>query len=125
MVRHFTYCWYILDGRTLNLDLAYYFYIFYFLNTQWFNLLPPYKYLAAIMAPSAIEPFTEEAQQTPGVKPARLYPVKEAHFESFLEPQPDGYQQALAQGPGNAAIVIDNGNFEHSLLNFCWEIISG
>lgn len=50
------------------------------------------------------------------IKPPQLYPVKEAHFERFLEPQPEGYQRAVARGRGNAAIVIDNGNREYAHL---------
>jgi actin-related protein 5 len=64
------------------------------------------------MAPSAIHSPSQETGQPSELKPPRLYPTKEAHFERFLEPQPDGYQRAVARGPGRAAIVIDNGNSE-------------
>ena len=68
------------------------------------------------MAPSAISSLTHETELPSVVKPPRLYPVKEAHFEKYLEPQPEGYQRAVTRGPGIAAIVIDNGNCEYPLL---------
>ncbi|RQM06625.1 hypothetical protein DH86_00001246, partial [Scytalidium sp. 3C] len=47
----------------------------------------------------------------PGDVPApKLYPVKEVHFENFVEPQTEGYRQAHARGVDGAAIVIDNGS---------------
>ena len=61
------------------------------------------------MAPSAIYSLTQETGQPSVIKPPQTYPVKEAHFEKYLEPQPEGYQRAVARGPGNTAIVIDNG----------------
>lgn len=64
------------------------------------------------MAPSAIHSPSQETGLPSELKPPRLYPVKEAHFERFLEPQPDGYHRAVARGPGHATIVIDNGNSE-------------
>ncbi|KAG5928052.1 hypothetical protein E4U42_001327 [Claviceps africana] len=61
------------------------------------------------MAPSA----TDEAKQTgPSdrkLPQPKLYPVKETRFETFIEPQSDGYKKALEQ-PDKAAIVIDNGS---------------
>jgi len=68
------------------------------------------------MAPSAIYSLTQETGQPSVIKPSQLYPVKEAHFEKYLEPQPEGFQRAVARGPGNAAIVIDNGNSEYAYL---------
>ncbi len=62
------------------------------------------------MAPSAIDPPAQGPSQSAVTSPPRLYPVKEAHFEKFLEPQPDGYEQAVSRGSSNVAIVIDNGN---------------
>jgi actin-related protein 5 len=62
------------------------------------------------MAPSAIDPPARESGLADITRPLKLYSVKESHFESFLKPQPEGYQKAVARGPGNAAIVIDNGN---------------
>jgi actin-related protein 5 len=61
------------------------------------------------MAPSAIGPPAQGLAQPFVTRPATLYPVKEAHFESYLKPQPEGYQQAVRRGSDNAAIVIDNG----------------
>jgi actin-related protein 5 len=68
------------------------------------------------MAPSAIYSLTQETGQPSVIKPPQTYPVKEAHFEKYLEPQPEGYQRAVARGPGNTAIVIDNGNSEYAQL---------
>ncbi len=62
------------------------------------------------MAPSAIYSPTQDVQPSE-VKPPQLYSVKEAHFERFLEPQSDGFRRAVSRGPGNTAIVIDNGDF--------------
>ena len=60
------------------------------------------------MAPSAVDSSATDSGP-PNIPPPHLHPVKEAHFESFLSPQPDGYQQAVSQGYGKVAIVIDNG----------------
>jgi actin-related protein 5 len=60
------------------------------------------------MAPSAVDPSAPDSGPT-SIPPPHLHLVKEAHFESFLSPQPDGYQQAVSQGYGKVAIVIDNG----------------
>lgn len=68
------------------------------------------------MAPSAIYSLTQETGQSSVIRPPQLYPVKEARFEKYLEPQPEGFQRAVARGPGNAAIVIDNGNSEYAYL---------
>lgn len=61
------------------------------------------------MAPSATSP-AAQVSGPPGDVPApKLYPVKEVHFENFVEPQTEGYRQAHARGVDGAAIVIDNG----------------
>jgi hypothetical protein len=62
------------------------------------------------MTPSAVYSPSQEAGQPSMIKPPQMYPVKEAHFEKYLEPQPEGFERAVSRGPGNAAIVIDNGN---------------
>ena len=64
---------------------------------------------STIMAPSAIDPVSQDPGQPEVVRPPHLFTVKEAHFESFIEPQPDGYEKAVSRGLGNVAIVIDNG----------------
>lgn len=61
------------------------------------------------MAPSAIDRPGQGQSQPAVTTPPHLYSVKEAHFERFLEPQPDGYEQAVGRGSSNVAIVIDNG----------------
>jgi actin-related protein 5 len=61
------------------------------------------------MAPSAV---THESGQPEAIRPPKVYPAKEAHFEAFLPPQPDGYKKAAtaaARGSRETAIVIDNG----------------
>ena len=66
------------------------------------------------MAPSAT---SETAFAIPDSKrpaersypPAKIFPVREAKFEERIPVQPDGREKALAQPPGGAAIVIDNG----------------
>lgn len=65
----------------------------------------------ANMAPSAVAAqVAETASGRPqAVGPPRLYPVKEAHFEGYISPQPDGYRKAQQMGSDNVAIVIDNG----------------
>lgn len=60
------------------------------------------------MAPSAIDDRVPQAPHEKTYPPAKIFPVKETKFEKFIEPQTDGYKRALEQ-PGNAAIVIDNG----------------
>ncbi|SPO05993.1 probable ARP5 - Actin-related protein [Cephalotrichum gorgonifer] len=42
--------------------------------------------------------------------PAKIFPVREARFEKPIPVQVDGREKALAQPPGSAAIVIDNGS---------------
>jgi actin-related protein 5 len=59
------------------------------------------------MAPSAIEATAPAFDRRSPIPPPQLYPVREAHFEGYLEPQPDGYQKAKSRD--GAAIVIDNG----------------
>ena len=51
-----------------------------------------------------------DAEPENNVPPPQLYPPREAHFEKFIEPRPDGYQKAKSRGGDRAAIVIDNGN---------------
>jgi hypothetical protein len=64
----------------------------------------------ATMAPSATTPHAPEVSAArPEAGPAKIYPVKEAHFEGYLPPQPDGYRKAQQIGSDNVAIVIDNG----------------
>ncbi|PMD54206.1 actin-like ATPase domain-containing protein [Hyaloscypha bicolor E] len=62
------------------------------------------------MAPSAIDTPMHDAEPENNVPPPQLYPPREAHFEKFIEPQPDGYQKAKSRGGDRAAIVIDNGS---------------
>jgi actin-related protein 5 len=64
---------------------------------------------AATMAPSAIASQLATSRQPETVAPPKLYPVKEAHFEGFVAPQPDGYRKAQQIGSDNVAIIIDNG----------------
>lgn len=63
------------------------------------------------MAPSATEPTAPISQTESIVAPPKLYPPRETHFEKYIESQTDGYQSARSRGPGNAAIVIDNGKY--------------
>ncbi|PMD25747.1 actin-like ATPase domain-containing protein [Hyaloscypha hepaticicola] len=51
-----------------------------------------------------------DAEPENTVPPAQLYHQREAHFEKFIEPRPDGYQKAKSRGGDRAAIVIDNGS---------------
>jgi actin-related protein 5 len=51
----------------------------------------------------------QDAEPDNIVPPAQLYHPREAHFEKFIEPRPDGYQKAKSRGGDRAAIVIDNG----------------
>lgn len=60
------------------------------------------------MAPSAIDERMPQAPPEKTYPPAKIFPVKETKFEKFIEPESDGRKKALEQ-PGNAAIVIDNG----------------
>ncbi|KAF4634140.1 hypothetical protein G7Y89_g3957 [Cudoniella acicularis] len=62
------------------------------------------------MAPSAIETAPQASEPESSIPPPKLYPPREAHFEKFIEPQPDGYRKAVSRGPDRAAIVIDNGS---------------
>ncbi|KAH8777005.1 hypothetical protein BGZ57DRAFT_360303 [Hyaloscypha finlandica] len=62
------------------------------------------------MAPSAIDTPMHDAEPEDNVPPPQLYPPREAHFEKFIEPRPDGYQKAKSRGGDRAAIVIDNGS---------------
>lgn len=61
------------------------------------------------MAPSAIEPLAQISTPREAVPPPRLYTPREAHFESFVEPQYDGFSKAKSKGFEKATIVIDNG----------------
>jgi actin-related protein 5 len=51
----------------------------------------------------------QDAEPENTVPPAQLYHPREAHFEKFIEPRPDGYQKAKSRSGDRAAIVIDNG----------------
>ncbi|KAE9370666.1 actin-like ATPase domain-containing protein [Stipitochalara longipes BDJ] len=62
------------------------------------------------MAPSAIDTPMQDAEPENNVPPPQLYPPREAHFEKFIEPRPDGYQKAKSRSGDRAAIVIDNGS---------------
>ncbi|KXX76100.1 Actin-like protein arp5 [Madurella mycetomatis] len=62
------------------------------------------------MAPSAMDEVISQREAWKNLPPPTLYPVKEARFEKYLPPQLDGRERALAQPPGQAAIVIDNGS---------------
>ena len=61
------------------------------------------------MAPSAIDTPMPDAKSENNVPPPQLYPPREAHFEKYIEPRPDGYQKAKLRHGDRAAIVIDNG----------------
>jgi actin-related protein 5 len=67
------------------------------------------------MAPSAIDTPMQDAEPDNNFPPPRLYSPREAHFEKFIEPRPDGYQKARSRGGERVAIVIDNGNAISSL----------
>jgi actin-related protein 5 len=73
------------------------------------------------MAPSATDPTVENVRQQPVISPPHLFNVSEAHFETYLAPQPDGYEKARSRGTSNTAIVIDNGkpsrNCSHKLTH--------
>ncbi|PQE17950.1 putative ARP5-Actin-related protein [Rutstroemia sp. NJR-2017a WRK4] len=62
------------------------------------------------MAPSATGHEAPASEQQNVVPPPTLYSAKEVHFEKYVAPQSDGYRKAKARGPGQAAIVIDNGS---------------
>ncbi|KAK1759400.1 actin-like protein arp5 [Echria macrotheca] len=62
------------------------------------------------MAPSATEEMGSRREVWKTLPEPTLYPVKEAKFEKFVPPQVDGHERALAQGGGNASIIIDNGS---------------
>ncbi|KAK4112300.1 ARP5-like protein [Canariomyces notabilis] len=62
------------------------------------------------MAPSATDDIVSRREAWKQLPPPTVYPVKEARFEKYLPPQVDGRERALAQPPGQAAIVIDNGS---------------
>lgn len=57
----------------------------------------------------ATDGLMQGAKQAAPKPPPKLWSVKEAHFEAYQEPQPDGYREARARGANGAAIVIDNG----------------
>lgn len=61
------------------------------------------------MAPSAVDDTVSRREVWKTLPDPVLYPVKEAKFEKYIEPQSDGYERAKAQSGGNPAIVIDNG----------------
>lgn len=61
------------------------------------------------MAPSAMDEVISQREAWKNLPSPTLYPVKEARFEKYLPPQLDGRERALAQPPGQVAIVIDNG----------------
>ena len=63
------------------------------------------------MAPSAVDETVSMRDAWKTLPDPVLYPVKEAKFEKYIEPQSDGYERAKSQSAGNAAIVIDNGTF--------------
>lgn len=70
------------------------------------------------MAPSATSPHaTEVLSGRPEAGPAKIYPVKEAQFEGYQAPQPDGYKKAQQIGSDNVAIVIDNGKITSEACN--------
>nr|6FHS_J Chain J, Arp5 [Thermochaetoides thermophila DSM 1495]8AV6_J Chain J, DASH complex subunit DAD4 [Thermochaetoides thermophila]8OO7_J Chain J, Actin-related protein 5 [Thermochaetoides thermophila]8OOC_J Chain J, DASH complex subunit DAD4 [Thermochaetoides thermophila]8OOF_J Chain J, Actin-related protein 5 [Thermochaetoides thermophila]8OOK_J Chain J, Actin-related protein 5 [Thermochaetoides thermophila]8OOP_J Chain J, Actin-related protein 5 [Thermochaetoides thermophila]8OOR_J Chain J, len=65
------------------------------------------------MAPSAVAeppPIPQRDEPWKRLPPPTVYPVKEARFEKYIPPQLDGRERALAQPPGQVAIVIDNGS---------------
>ncbi|KAI5463245.1 actin-related protein, ARP5 class [Mariannaea sp. PMI_226] len=61
------------------------------------------------MAPSAVDQPMTGMPETKTYPPAKIFPVKETRFESFIEPQTDGFKKAL-DNPDNSAIVIDYGS---------------
>jgi actin-related protein 5 len=61
------------------------------------------------MAPSAIDTAMQDVEPENNIPPAQLFPPRDAHFEKFIEPRPDGYQKAKLRSNDRAAIVIDNG----------------
>lgn len=69
------------------------------------------------MAPSATGIPAQQAEPESVLPPPVTYPPREARFENFVKPQPDGYKKAVSRGSGQAAIVIDNGIL--SALSIC------
>ncbi|KAL0472238.1 chromatin remodeling complex subunit [Neurospora intermedia] len=63
------------------------------------------------MAPSAVDDTVSRREMWKTLPDPVLYPVKEAKFEKYIEPQSDGYERMKAQSGGNPAIVIDNGSW--------------
>ncbi|KAF4974656.1 hypothetical protein FZEAL_8456 [Fusarium zealandicum] len=61
------------------------------------------------MAPSAVDEPAIKASDPKTYPPAKIFPLKETRFESYIESSSDGRKRALEQ-PGGAAIVIDNGS---------------
>lgn len=61
------------------------------------------------MAPSATEPPAQTSSPGDAPPPPRIYAPRDAHFETFIEPQRDGYRKAKSKGSDKVAIVIDNG----------------
>jgi len=61
------------------------------------------------MAPSAIDTPMQDAEPEKTFPPPQVFLPREAHFERFIEPRPDGYQKAKSRGNERATIVIDNG----------------
>lgn len=81
-------------------------------SRQWLEeqILSTATDITTTMAPSAISPHAPEVSTgRPEAGPAKIYPVKEAHFDGYQAPQPDGYKKARQIGSDNVAIVIDNG----------------
>lgn len=63
------------------------------------------------MAPSATDEQPAAAKvEEKTYPPAKIYPVTETKFEKYVAPDSEGRKKALQQN-GNAAIVIDNGEF--------------
>jgi len=60
------------------------------------------------MSPMAVDDLVSRREAWRNLPEPTLYPVKEARFDSYLPPQVDGHERALAQ-QGQTAIVIDNG----------------
>jgi actin-related protein 5 len=60
------------------------------------------------MAPSATDPIATAFDRQSPIPPPQLYPVREAHYEKFIEPQGSSDYSRAKQRDG-AAIVIDNG----------------
>lgn len=58
------------------------------------------------MAPVPASSSTPAQEALP---PLPTYPVNDVRYENFVPINADGYREARARGPGNAAIIIDNG----------------